>query len=303
MKRSLKIVLIIASVALVVSVATSVIAIVFMGNGSNNGTVDTLGYGELAEPSDLTDGEKIAGYANVLDYGAKPGDNGDDTAAFEAAIKKNIAVYVPAGKYIVSRPLPFNDQNFFGDGVNATQIVSVMTDATKPMFYLGGSSTLSDMTVGYSDKLITGSEKRGERVAVSCGAAIGFGPGGGIKDAAFKNVGTAVYSDSTDGYGTSNCAFARISVEGFTNCGFDFICKAGYGNVFKQITAIASKGEGVFTFSGVGGSDMLENITVKDCKLQYAVGYTELAGVMLDTPVCSQSDFSKSVVYKLEEQE
>ncbi len=303
MKKSLKIVLIIASIVLSVSVVTGVLAIILMGNGGNNGEVNTMGYGEVADPTDLTDGEKIAGYANVLDYGAKPGDNDDDTAAFEAAIKKNIAVYVPAGKYIVSRPLPFNDQNFFGDGANATLIISVMTDATKPMFYLGGSSTLYDMTVGYSDELITGSEKRGERVAVSCGAAIGFGPGGGIKDAAFKNVGTAVYSDSTDGYGTSNCTFARISIEGFTNCGFDFICKAGYGNVFKQITALNSKGEGAFTFSGVGGSDMLENITVKNCKLQYAVGYTELAGVMTDTPVCSQSDFAKSVVYKLEDQE
>lgn len=300
MNRSFKIILVIASVVLAVSITTCVLSLVLLNGGTGQNTVDTLGYGEVADPTDLTNSEKIAGYATVLDYGAKPDDNTDDTAAFEAAIKKNIAVYVPAGRYIVSRPLPFNDQNFFGDGEAATVIVSLINDATKPIVYLGGSSTLSDMTLEYSQELICGQEKKGERVAVMCGAAVGFGPGGGIRDASFRNVGTAVCSDASDGYGTSNCNFERINLDGFTYCGFDFNCLAGYGNVFSQISASASTGTGVFVFQGSGGTDLVQNLVVKGCKLEYAIGYTELSGVTADNPLCNESEFSQAAIYKIE---
>lgn len=299
MNKLYKLILIVASVFLVVSVITGVLAIVLLNNDSGKNTVDTLGYGQVADPSDLTNAEKIAGYANVLDYGAKPDDNTDDTDAFEAAIKKNIAVYVPAGKYIVSRPLPFNDQNFFGDGEAATVIVSNMTDKTKPIVYLGGSSTLSDMQIEYSEELINGTEENAERVAVYCGAAVGFGPVGGIHDVLFRNVGTAVYSDASDGYGTSNCNFERIKLDGFTYCGFDFNCAAGFGSIFSQITAVDSTGEGVFKFMGSGGTDLLQNITVNNCTLEYAVGYTELSGITVENPICSGSKFSQDTVYKI----
>lgn len=300
MSKLYKLILIIASGLLAVSIITGVLAIVLLNKDSGKTTVYTLGYGQVADPADLTNAEKIAGYASVLDYGAKPDDNTDDTDAFEAAIKKNIAVYVPAGKYIVSRPLPFNDQNFFGDGVAATVIVSIMTDKTKPIVYLGGSSTLSDMQLEYSEELIDGTEEKAERIAAYCGAAVGFGPGGGIRDATFRNVGTAVYSDAADGYGTSNCNFERINLEDFTYCGFDFNCDAGYGSLFSQITASNSNAVGVFKFEGSGGTDLLQNITVKNCTLEYAVGYTELAGITVDTPVCSGSKFSQDTVYKIE---
>ena len=268
--------------------------------GSGKTVVDTLGYGEVAEPNNLTNSEKIAGYVNVLDYGAKADDDIDDTEAFEKAIKKNIAVYVPAGKYIVSRPLPFNDQNFFGDGAKATIITSVMIDATKPIVYLGGSSTLSDMTLEYASELITGQEVSGERIAVRCGAAVGFGPGGGIRDAVLQNIGTAVLSDATDGYGTSNCSFERIEVMQFTNSAFDFTCASGYGNIFKQITIKDAKANAAFVFAGVGGTDLIESAAIKNCELSYAVGYTELAGVTVSNISYSDCNFTKEKICKIE---
>lgn len=301
MKKSVKLILIFAAIFLVVSVVTGILAIVFSDSGDTTNTVSNLGYGELKEPSDLSNEEKIAGYTSVLNYGAKPDDNTDDTDAFEAAIKKNIAVYVPAGKYIVSRPLPFNDQNFFGDGENATVIVSRLSDKTKPIVYLGGSSALYDMSLEYSAELLSGKEQKGERVAVMCGAAVGFGPGGAVRDVTFKNVGTAVYSDASDGFGAQSSAFERIGIDNFTYCGFDFNCDAGYGNYFSQITAKNSGGVGVFTFTGSGGTDILENITVNNCNLQYAIGSTELAGATVGSYVVTDSKFSKEEVFTIKE--
>lgn len=300
MKRHLKIILIIASVLLAVSLVTGILAVTLFGD--EKGPVDTLGYGQVGDPADLTSGEKIAGYANVLDYGATPDDNTDDTAAFEAAIKKNIGVYVPAGVYKVSRPLPFNNQNFFGDGSKATQIISTMTDKTKPILYLGGSSTLYDMTLGYDSALVDGSEQQGQRVAVMCGAAIAFGPGGGIKDVTISHVGTAVRSDASDGFGTTNCGFNRISIENSTYCGFDFNCDAGLGSIFNQITATGCKGQGIFTFTGSGGTDSLKGVTIEGCKLKYAVGYTELAGVTAEEPACIDCELSDDALYLIEEE-
>lgn len=297
MKKSTKLILIIAVILLVVSILGCILSVTLLKGGNSDKTVSTLGYGELADPKELSNEEKFAGYASVLDYGAKPDDNVDDTSAFEAAIKKNIAVYAPAGKYNVSRPLPFNDQNFFGDGENATVIVSNMTDKTKPIIYIGGSSNIYDMSIEYTAEVVDGKEKKGERVAVMCGAAVGMGPGGGIKDVTFRNVGTAVYSDALDGYGSQNSAFERIKIENFAFSGFDFNCKAGYGNYFSQIIAKNSKGAGVFTFTGSGGTDVLENITVENCKLEYAIGYTELAGVTVSNPIYLESEFSKSELF------
>lgn len=48
----------------------------------------------------------VADMANVVkDYGAKPDDDGDDTRAFEQALKDGGAIHVPPGRYIIKKQL------------------------------------------------------------------------------------------------------------------------------------------------------------------------------------------------------
>lgn len=253
--------------------------------------VKTMGYGQLGDADSLSEREKITGYASVIDYGANPSDDKDDTEAFENAIKQNIAVYVPAGMYHISRPLAFNDQNFLGDGEFATLLVFTISDKNEPAIYLGGSSQVSLMNLSYDPDLISGKEKQGERVMIHCGATVAFGPGGGIKNTIIDNSGTAIRSDNSDGFGANNCTFEEIVLENISFRGFDIFVKSGYGSLFRSILMKNSKAESLFYFSGSGGVDQIENIAIQNCQLEYGIGYTQLAGVCFDNPMVEDTNF------------
>ncbi|WP_152046361.1 glycosyl hydrolase family 28-related protein [Aureimonas psammosilenae] len=61
---------------------------------------------------------------SVKDYGAKGDNTTDDTAAFEAALAANNVLYVPAGKYVLTRALTkTGNLVLFGDGPAVTQLV------------------------------------------------------------------------------------------------------------------------------------------------------------------------------------
>lgn len=289
--------MIFAVCVLIISLTCGIIGLLIPKTSKDSdGSVSTMGYGKVDEAEDLSQREKMTGFVSVCDYGADGLDTKDDTDAFEKAISKNIAVFVPAGTYYLSRPLAFNDQNFYGEGESVTFIVSTLSDAEKPIMYIGGSTTVSALNISYDSSLITGEEKRNERVAISCGAAVGYGPGGGVRDVAFENVGTAIRSDNTDGFGSNNCVFERINVKNVSFCGFDFTVSAGYGNIFSRIMIESSKATAGLMFDGVGGTDTIEQISFTNCKFEYGVGYTELSGVIIDEPIISNTEISKMIV-------
>lgn len=297
MSKQVKILFIAVCAVLVLSVAGGIVGLVLPDNAkTKEETVSTMGYGQTGDAKDLTNREKMVGYASVADYGADGTDKKDDTDAFEKAIAKNIGVFVPSGTYYINRPIAFNSQNLMGEGAADTVIVATIVDKDKPMVYLGGSSMVSMLTLSYDKALITGDEKRNERVAVSCGAAIGFGAGGGISDVDFANVGTAVRSDNSQGFGSNSCQFERINVKNVTHCGFDFTVLAGYGNIFSRINVSDSKAQSAFNFDGIGGTDVTENITLTDCEFEYGMGYTELSGVVIDQPTAINTKFKKQAL-------
>ncbi len=298
MTKQAKILLIIISAVLVLALAGGTVALLLPeSNKTDEQTVSTMGYGTTGDPKDLSPREKMVGYVSVADCGADGNDKNDDTDAFEKALAKNIGVFVPAGTYYLNRPIAFNDQNLMGDGAGDTVIISTVSDSRQPILYLGGSSYVSEVTLSYDKSLITGKEKRDERVAVSCGAAVGFGPGGGISDVVFKNVGTAVRSDNTSGFGSNNCRFEAITVKNVSYCGFDFTVSAGYGNIFTRIDVSDSTATAALCFDGEGGTDLTEQITLTNCNFQYGIGYTELSGVIIDEPTANNTKFAKQSVF------
>lgn len=297
MNKKSKILFAVLAGLLIISIIGGVVGIVLTKMDiSADKTVSTMGYGSTGEPKELTDREKMVGFVSVSDYGANGRDKVDDTDAFEKAISKNIAVYVPSGTYYISRPLAFNDQNFYGDGGNKSVIISTLSDVKLPIVYVGGSTVVSDLTLSFEASAITGEEKRDERVAVSCGAAVGFGAGGVVRDVVFENVGTAVRSDNSKGFGSNSCIFERIEIKNVSYSGFDFTVKAGYGNIFSRINITNSKAKSAFNFDGEGGTDTLEQITLTDCEMECGIGYTELSGVIIDEPTLKNTKFSKSTL-------
>lgn len=301
MKRNKKITLIIAIIIFFISIAFGIYLLISANTQkATSKKVSTMGYGQLGDPKELSEREKIVGCVSITDYGANGNDDLDDTDAFEKAIAKNMPVYIPSGTYYVNRPLAINNQNIYGDGENSS-IIGKIADKKLPILYVGGSSNISKLTFAYDEKLITGKENQAERVAVSCGALIGFGPAGGIQDVCFKNVGTAVYSDNTDKFGSNNCYFENIIIDSVTYRGFDFIVNSGYGNVFKQIEINNSNAQSAFNFDGAGGCDILENIKINKCVMDYAIGYSTLSGLSFDEPLVTDSKFSNNICISLVE--
>lgn len=110
---------------------------------------------------------------SVKYYGAKGDGSTDDTAAFQAAIATNQAIYVPAGTYKVSSPLILNSQRLYGDTAYASTIVSYNSSASDPIIYAGRSTTIFDIGLQFAAGKVTGSETQWQRVAIVTGSPTG----------------------------------------------------------------------------------------------------------------------------------
>ena len=103
-------------------------------------------------------------WVNILDFGAKGDGATDCTAAFEKAIAKNKAIYIPMGNYVISRTLTFRDETtFIGLQPSNTQLV------------------LKDETPGFTDqqncKPLIVTPKDGKNGITGIGFNLGNNPG------------------------------------------------------------------------------------------------------------------------------
>jgi len=91
---------------------------------------------------------------NVQSMGAKADGATDDTAAIQAAIDKaaGLPVYLPAGKYVVSKPLTYHTRGYqpaikiFGDGIMETQIIAKLQGGA--VFDVDGSGVPNQFQMG-----------------------------------------------------------------------------------------------------------------------------------------------------------
>ena len=76
---------------------------------------------------DVTNEDK--GFVNIEDFGATKDDSTDDTAAFEAAIATGKGIYVPVGRFVVSKPIVIEDRIIRGVSSGASMIEGTMPSA------------------------------------------------------------------------------------------------------------------------------------------------------------------------------
>ena len=121
--------------------------------------------GELWQPESRLPDFSYAGYhrgdapipdveqtADITRFGARGDDDADDTAAFRQAIEATPrgAIFIPAGRYIISDVLDIKKSNIVLRGAGATQTIlfcpKVLEDVRPDM----GATTTGDPTSNYS---------------------------------------------------------------------------------------------------------------------------------------------------------
>jgi len=177
------------------------------------------------------------GYANVVDFGARPNSFLDDTQAFEAAISTSKSVFVPEGIYHVSETLVLNNQNLVGTGMLASQIVNTSPDKKKPILQLGRTCSVSDLLIKFKNDLITGKEKEGERVGILTHTDLwGLQRGSSIRNIRIDCVGTGVYSGYEPVFSVE---FNTIEIIDYSFRGLDFVATRLNGSVFDNLYLIS----------------------------------------------------------------
>lgn len=178
-----------------------------------------LGYSGVTPKFEKTYSQKAVdidvqnGIANVLNYGAKPDDDEDDTEAFLKAASTGLSVYVPAGNYFISETVTIDGG--FLSGESMTTSITGASDQT--LFRLKNGAGIKEITLGYMNN------SSGTQPAV-----VITGSGSGetasyIKDVNFKKVGVAV-SDADEAEEKEGLHigenFENITVEKFSDAAF-----------------------------------------------------------------------------------
>ncbi len=135
------------------------------------------------------------GYVNVVDFGAIGTDEEDDTDAFEAAIATGKNIYVPKGKFYISRTLKITDRILRGSEAARTVIWGDLSNKTEPIFLVEGVSSISDIRAGYLTNEECVDSKQGEKVVIQLGSADrGVEIGTILENLYLVYCGTAIYN-------------------------------------------------------------------------------------------------------------
>ena len=215
-------------------------------------------------------------YANVAMMGAVPGDGQDDTAAFEMAMTGSRTLYVPAGEYIITKPIVLNSANLVGAGADKTVLIADFEDPAQPIIRAGRSSTVRDIQLRFKDGLVTGDEQKGERVGLLTAGRYSLQRGSSIANVKITNVGTGIYSPS-EADGQEACSFSvtydSLTIENFSYRGIDFSARERTGNVYRNLYLSSGdyEADAAFYFSGEESETYLQSLTVENTRAKQPV--------------------------------
>ncbi len=214
------------------------------------------------------------GFVLVTEYGADGMDNYDDSAAFEAALATGKNIYVPKGKYRVSKTIKISDRIIRGAGVNITQITGTMNDITQPIISVDGISSVYDMNIGYATKEECEGVKQGERVGLQLGTAEKpLMHGSVIRNINFTRAGTAIYNPANAG--CSGTIIENIFIypyfRGVDMQGENRIANS-YSNIYinAHVTQKATVIDSGITLEGSSYGETLHQINVEHCTYETA---------------------------------
>ena len=140
-------------------------------------------------------------------------DGFDNYQILQGLLDEGNSIYLPQGKFYVSKPLKLKNAQIEGSGFSAT---TLYTDSDSPIIEADGQFRVSDMTLYNS--AVTGKEKEGEKVIICLGQNGGVTEGSIIRNLCFKTCGTAIYEaeDATPSQGLTvdTIEYTNISFRG-----------------------------------------------------------------------------------------
>lgn len=173
------------------------------------------------------------GFVNIEDFGATRDDNTDDYAAIEAALATGKNIYIPQGRFTVSKPIVIEDKIVRGSGSGVAILSGRSENVNDPIMIAKGVSTVTDIYFRYPDDFITSEEKQGERVALQIGdASRGLEEGSVLRNLFFDMVATAIYCPKDSS--CNGVLFETMEVETYCFRGVDMQCENRVGNTYSN---------------------------------------------------------------------
>ena len=214
------------------------------------------------------------GFVNIEDFGATRDDSTDDYPAFEAAIATGKSIYVPAGKFVVSKPIVIEDRIIRGVGSGVSSIEGDFDNLTDPIMIIKGNTTATDIYFRYKPTDIKADEKQGERVGLCIGdEKRGLEAGSVIRNLFFDMVGTAIYCPANSS--CNGVLFDTIEVQHYSYRGVDMQCENRinntYSNFYVNDQSYFKCGNAGFALEGSEYSPVLNQINIEHGALLYGV--------------------------------
>ena len=188
-----------------------------------------------------TSSAKLQESVSVLDFGAKGDGVTDDTAALTAAHNAGVALYYPAGRYIISSPIPLNNfQRLVG--VPSESYINWTTDFQQASPSYNGMASIIQYSTGNHGYIFSGNPsgvsingivfRVGQARTAADMVILGMGNLGTWENCKFENIDT-VFNNTTGAFGAAKLMGNRFFANGTITIGA-WVDTVVSGNIFTS---------------------------------------------------------------------
>lgn len=178
---------------------------------------------------------------SILEFGARPGTEQDHSPIIEKALEQCDTLYFPSGVYYISRPILLQKKNLIGESSRATEIRLTSRELDAAVIKAGGMSQIERLTLGFADGIVTGEEKKGQRVGLLTGCDSPLGWGSCVRNVRINYCGTGIYSDESIHAESFSVHYDTLEISEFSYRGVDFVARNRTGNVYTNIYIYSKK--------------------------------------------------------------